>query len=478
MPSKNTKLYSLILMTADFLVLLLAFTAAYILRVQVDHRPLVNPVFSFDYAVMALTILPLWIIVFATLGLYNSQIYNRRLAEWGHIVIGVIVGILVVIGWEYITDKAFFPARLVALYALGISLVLIIFEREIMRLLRTLAFRYGIGISRVLIIGNSPATADIAESLASTGKSGYMIVAMATPKRHVPYRKGITHYDDVETALRSIKAQRIDTIIQTDLNTQDGMSERILSAAQVNHVRYNFIPGQSEFYTGKNTIDVFLGYPMITVSQTPLIGWGSMVKRIFDIFLVVLTLPLWGLLFLLISLLQKLLNPGPVLYKSTRLSRFSHPVQLYKFRSMGRQYGTQDAAIEFKQMGRPDLAKEYKKNHKVVNDPRITWFGKFLRDTSLDELPQLLNVLKGDISLVGPRPILPQEVDFSPNKTALLHSVKSGLTGLWQVSGRSDLSFEERIELETFYAQNWSFVLDLKILFKTIKVVFFRTGAR
>src|SRR5690606_12433409 len=108
-----------------------------------------------------------------------------------------------------------------------------------------------------------------------------------------------------------------------------------------------------------------------------------------------------------------------------------------------------------------DHVEEYKKHRKVTNDPRITWFGKFLRSTSLDELPQLVNVLKGEVSLVGPRPILPQEVNFSPDKTALLHSVKSGITGLWQVSGRSNLSFEDRIELETFYAQHWSFWLDI-----------------
>ena len=125
-----------------------------------------------------------------------------------------------------------------------------------------------------------------------------------------------------------------------------------------------------------------------------------------------------------------------------------------------------------------DLAAEYKRDHKVRNDPRITRFGNFLRLTSLDELPQVFNVVKGDLSLVGPRPILPQEVKFSEGKAALLHSVKSGVTGLWQVSGRSELSFDERIELETFYAQNWSFWLDIKILFKTIAVVIRKQGAR
>lgn len=479
MPSKNTKFYSVILMTADFFVLLLAFTAAYILRVQMDNRPLVNPIYAFDYLVMALTILPLWIAVFASLGLYSSHIYNRRLAEWGKIAVGSLVGILVIIGWEYITTENFFPARLVAFYALGISFVLVLIERELMRLLRSIAFRYGIGISRVLIIGSNEATADIAHELAATGRSGYQIVAMVTPKKYVPYRRGIIHYADVETALKNIKAQQIDTIIQTDLAGYTDLNKKILSAAQINHVRYSFIPGEPEFYTGKNTIDIFLGYPMINVSQTPLIGWGAIVKRVFDLFVVVLTMPIWGPLLLLIGLLQKLFNRGPILYPTTRLSQFSKPIKLYKFRTMkDRPTAHLDAADEFEAMGRKDLAAEYRKHRKVKNDPRITKFGQFLRSSSLDELPQIINVIKGDVSLVGPRPILPQEVDFAPNKTALLHSVKSGITGLWQVSGRSNLSFEERIELETFYAQNWSFLLDLKILFKTIKVVLFKVGAR
>jgi lipopolysaccharide/colanic/teichoic acid biosynthesis glycosyltransferase len=114
----------------------------------------------------------------------------------------------------------------------------------------------------------------------------------------------------------------------------------------------------------------------------------------------------------------------------------------------------------------------------VNNDPRITRFGKILRATSLDEIPQLINVLRGDISLVGPRPILPQELSLYKGRGSLLHSVKSGLTGLWQVSGRSDLPFEKRVELELYYAQNWSFWLDIKILFKTIGVVLFRSGAK
>ena len=181
---------------------------------------------------------------------------------------------------------------------------------------------------------------------------------------------------------------------------------------------------------------------------------------------------------LVIFIIQKIANPGPAFYISKRLSRFSEPIGLIKFRSMSAQYGSKDAAEEFRAMGREDLAEEYEKNRKVEKDPRITPFGRFLRTSSIDELPQIFNVLKGDLSLVGPRPILPQEIKMAKGRTALLHSVKSGMTGLWQVSGRSQLSFEDRIELELFYAQNWTFWLDIKILFKTVLVVLKGRGAK
>jgi lipopolysaccharide/colanic/teichoic acid biosynthesis glycosyltransferase len=219
---------------------------------------------------------------------------------------------------------------------------------------------------------------------------------------------------------------------------------------------------------------------MISVYQTPLVGWGAIAKRIFDLVVsLILLIPLSPIL-LVIYLIKKLVDPAPAFYISKRLSRFSQPINLIKFCTMKHipGYDFKDAAEEFRAMGREDLVKEYEKNRKVENDPRITKFGRFLRAWSLDELPQIFNVIKGDLSLVGPRPILPQEAKLAHGRTALLHSVKSGVTGLWQVSGRSELSFEERIELELFYAQNWTFWLDIKILFKTIGVVLRKKGAK
>ena len=478
MPTKNTKFYSLLLVLADMVVLLLAFTLAYVFRVQYDPRPLLAPVYALEYAEAFIVIVPIWIIIFATLGLYTASTYNRRLVEWGKIALGAFIGILVIIGWEYVSDKHFFPARLVAFYALAGSFFLLLVERELFRLTRSLLFRYGRGVSRVLVIGNSDATRDIAENLSHTEESGYKIVAIAGPAKIVPAGLKVEHFANVDQALKSVRELRISTIIQTDLYDSAERNQRILGAAQTNHIGYSFIPGEAEFYSGKNTVDVFLGYPMISVSQTPLVGWGAIAKAIFDRVISFILIVLLSPILLVLLVLQKILNPGPAFYVSKRLSQFSKPVDLIKFRSMRPEFGKRDAAEEFRDMGREDLAAEYEQNHKVANDPRITTFGKFLRDTSLDELPQLFNVLRGDLSLVGPRPILPQEAKFSPSKTALLHSVKSGVTGLWQVSGRSNLSFEERIELELFYAQNWSFWLDVKILFKTVAVVFRKTGAK
>jgi exopolysaccharide biosynthesis polyprenyl glycosylphosphotransferase len=482
MRSRNSKFYSLILIIIDTFVLLAAFSLAYVLRVRYDPRPLLANIHAYDYLYAFLLVIPFWILIFAILGLYKPSTYNRRLIEWAKIAVGSFIGILLVIGWQYVSNQDIFPARLVAVYSLVASFILIVLEREILRYVRSLMFRYGKGVKRVLIIGASSATIDIALNLADTKKSGYEIVAIAGPKKLMPDGLHVHHYSLVEAALRDIEMNGINTIIQTDLYDAADRNQRILSAAQTHHIEYSFIPGEAEFYSGKNTVDVFLGYPMITIYQTPLVGWGAIIKRIFDFIVSLILVVILSPFLFVIIILQKILNPGTVLYKNERLSRFSKQIYLYKFRSMthlrGWDSNNVDDAAEYRAMGREDLAKEYEKNHKVADDPRVNRFGRFLRATSIDELPQIFNVLKGDLSLVGPRPILPQEAGLAKGRTALLHSVKSGVTGLWQVSGRNELSFEERIELELFYAQNWTFWLDIKILFKTILVVLKRSGAK
>lgn len=478
MPTRSARIYSFVLLVGDFVTLLVAFTIAYILRVQFDARPLVAEIPALEFFRTFLLIVPFWLFAFASLGLYRPIIYTRRLSEVGRLLIGAFIGILIVLGYAFVTKQEVFPARLVAIYAFITSFVLLAITREALRIFRSLAFRYGRGISRVLLVGNSSATKDIAEQLSDTAHSGFEIIAIAGPKTILPKNFNGFHYSTVDRAIATIKASRITTIIQTDLYDSSERNQKILGAALTNHLNYNFIPGEAEFYSGKNTVDVFLGYPVISVHQTPLVGWGEVVKRIFDLIVGALATLLLSPILLILIILQKLFNPGPVFYVSKRLTRYSKPIGLYKFRTMSPKFGRKDAADEFREMGREDLANLYERDRKITNDPRVTSFGKFLRITSLDEVPQLFNVLIGDLSLVGPRPILPQELKLYKGRGALLHSVKSGVTGLWQVSGRSNLSFDKRVELELYYAQNWTFWLDIKILFKTIRVLFEKGAAK
>ena len=183
-------------------------------------------------------------------------------------------------------------------------------------------------------------------------------------------------------------------------------------------------------------------------------------------------------LFLVISLLQLLSGSGSVFFRQVRLTRFDQEFRVFKFRTQYARYDGTTPEEAFEMMGHPELAERYRQNgDSLPNDPRITPLGKFLRATSLDELPQFINVVKGDISLVGPRALIPQELQQFKRRHTIL-SVKSGMTGLAVVSGRRDIPFDERRKLDMYYVQNWSFWLDVIIILKTIRVVLNRSGAR
>ncbi|MGA3025706.1 MAG: undecaprenyl-phosphate galactose phosphotransferase WbaP [Bryobacteraceae bacterium] len=197
-------------------------------------------------------------------------------------------------------------------------------------------------------------------------------------------------------------------------------------------------------------------------------------KRLVDVLFCLVGAVLAVPLCLAIAVLIRLDSRGPALYGQRRIGYKGRPFTAWKFRSMVRDA---DAVLEDCLHRNPKLRREWEREHKLKNDPRVTRIGRFLRKTSLDELPQLWNVLMGDMSLVGPRPIVDKEVVRYGRSFNLYTSVKGGITGLWQVSGRSDTSYEERVHLDTFYIRNWSLWLDYCILFRTIAVVLFRKGA-
>lgn len=195
------------------------------------------------------------------------------------------------------------------------------------------------------------------------------------------------------------------------------------------------------------------------------------VKRFFDIVLASIGMIVLSPIFLIISLAIKLESKGPIFFKHTRIGKDGKIIKIYKFRSMVNN--AEDLIEEFT----PEQMKEYRENYKLTNDPRITKVGKFLRKTSLDELPQLINIIKGDLSIIGPRPVVSDELKKYGTNTRKFLSVTPGLTGYWAANGRSCTSYEQRMQMELFYIDNLSLKMDIKVFFKTIEAVIKREGA-
>jgi len=191
-------------------------------------------------------------------------------------------------------------------------------------------------------------------------------------------------------------------------------------------------------------------------------------KRIFDIVFSLAVLVFFSPLYLLLALLIKISSPGPVFYLQKRIGKNHHPFKCIKFRTM---VTNADEVLRDMMEKNPAIQQEFANNFKLKNDPRITWIGKFLRVTSLDEFPQFLNVLKGEMSIVGPRPLVPGELFMYGRYIDKVLTIKPGITGIWQVSGRNDIPYERRVKIDVYYVNYRNFWLDLWVVFKTLGVV-------
>jgi exopolysaccharide biosynthesis polyprenyl glycosylphosphotransferase len=476
MKNNGSLIYNVCLVVGDFLALVAAFVGAYILRVKLDDRPLLELIDAQTYLGIFLVVLPFWILIFAWLGLYNSNIYEKRFKEFGRLLVGSFIGLLFVIFWDFVDPEPIFPARLVPIYGFMLGFLFLIVFRNLARFIRVQLFSYSIGLTRVLLVGNSPTTADLVDWLSDSKHSGYTIVGVVGQKRTMGGRD-IPTYPSFKQFLAEDKTE-LHGIIQTELYVDEGKNAELLTYAQEHHVNYRFVPGNSGLFFGNLEVELFRSsLPVITVHQTPLFGWGRVAKRIFDLclgtILLVFALPVMAVICLIM-----IFDHGDPIWRNTRLGRFGNKIRIYKFRTQLHAYHRMSPEQGFAKMGRPDLAKQFRANGDFLeNDPRISKLGRFLRRTSLDELPQLFNVLKGDMSLVGPRPLEPFELS-SYDKKNLMLSVKTGLTGLAVVSGRRDIGFEERRALDLYYVQNWSLWLDIVILAKTVRTVLGGRGAR
>nr|MBA3758781.1 sugar transferase [Candidatus Saccharibacteria bacterium] len=359
------------------------------------------------------------------------------------------------------------------IYGLALGFSFLLLFRLSARATRRLLYRYGIGISNVVIVGDTAVSESLANTIGHTKTSGFKVLAVVGP--------GTSRIKSYTTFVEAVQHLRspIHAIIQTELYKDQDQNNEILRYAQEHHASYRFVPGNSDLFVGNIDVELFAGLPVVAVHQTALIGWGRIVKRLFDAVFgslaLVVAIPFMALIAIFIALFD---SRGPVFFKQIRLTRFNREFTCYKFRTLKQKYNGLLPEEGFKLMGKPELAHKFRTNGDyLANDPRLTKIGLFLRKTSLDELPQLFNVVKGDISLVGPRALVPRELNAYEKKHTIL-SVKSGVTGLAQISGRKAISFEERRKLDMYYVQNWSFWFDISILLKTFRAVLTGSGSK
>lgn len=467
-------IFHFFLIFSDACAILLSFLVAYLFRTHLDQRPFYFESTPLEFVTSMLFLVPLFLIVLAAFGLYKKSIffYNKRWPEIGRLFLASIVGMMAIISYDFFFDADLFPVRVMAFYAVLSCFIFLCLFRTIVRVVRRQILKSRRATLRAVIIGNSKNTEFLADYISAFPESGFSLAGVVASAKYIPKDLRRKQYSSLKEAL---KKSYPDVIFQTD----DRHTDYVYRQAINRHLLYYFVPSSAMLTSQMGELELVGDTPAILVNVTPLAGSAKIAKRLCDIIIGSLGLIIAAIPMLIIWCLQKLSDPkAPAFYAETRLSRYNRRFKIYKFRSMKPEYCGLSPEEAFTKMGKPQLIKKYRAGGDMIpNDPRITKLGHFLRATSLDELPQLFNVVKGDISLVGPRALVPGELRHYGDRSLLL-SVKSGLTGLAQVSGRRDISFEERRALDLYYIQNWSLSMDFRIMFRTIGAVLFRKGAK
>lgn len=474
MQKKSDFVLRLLLIIGDAVALIMSFAMAYFIRVHVDPRPFVFEAQIVDFVLTTVVVLPVMLIILAALGLYRRSVFlgRSRLPELGRLILAAILAVASLIVYDFFKGENLFPVRIMAVTAMALSFVFLLLERVIVRLLVRAIFRNDYATKRVVIIGNSKNTEYLADYIASHPESGLRLAGIVSGKRFIPKDLKTHQYSSLKDALRKARA---DVIFQTD----EKSTEYVYKQAVNRHLLYYFVPSETALSSHFGELELIGNTPAVLVMTTPLTGGYAVFKRCFDFVFSLVAIVIALIPMVIIWLVLKCLDfRHSAFYADERLTRYNRKFKCYKFRTMRPEYSGMTAEEAFIKMGKSQLIRRYRKDGDYMkNDPRITKVGHFLRRTSLDELPQLFNILKGDISLIGPRALLPGELRDYGDRSLIL-TVKSGLTGFAQVSGRRDIPFEERRALDIYYVKNWSLMLDLSIFFKTIVTVFKGEGAK
>lgn len=459
---RSDLVFAVLLVPSDFLMILAAGLAAYFIRFQtlVSLRPVLFEIPFSRYAALLAVVAGFFICVFAMTGLYrvgHMKIRNEIQKIFTACSTGTMLGIVFIF---FIQEL--FTSRFIVLAFFVLSILCVFLGRVALRLVRRSLFQKKIGVHSIVCIGDQAEVARFRAALISRPDLGAQVthdVRMYTKKL-------------VDSELETYLSNReLDEIIVLNTHAVNDSFQDLLDFVTTHHVALRY---SADFVGGKNLeIAPLAGIPLVEIKRTRLEGWGRVAKRIFDLtgssLFILVTMPLMALIVALI----RLESPGSPLYLNERVGQGGRRFFAFKFRSMYKEYCT---GTEWDPTGKATeyeltLAKTNSERKgpvfKVLRDPRRTRVGRIIERFSLDELPQLFNVLFGTMSLVGPRPHMPIQVREYENKHHQLLSIKPGITGMAQVEGRSDLDFTDEARLDIFYIENWSLMLDAVILAKT-----------
>jgi exopolysaccharide biosynthesis polyprenyl glycosylphosphotransferase len=464
------------LVLTDALVLGLAFGIAYFLRfhLQMTISPEVVPDPRF-YPGLAMCLVALWIVMFVPFGLYDLHLLLGGVQEYSRIFNSCTTGTMMVVVSTFIFPR-FVVSRGWLISAWLLSFTLVALNRFATRRIAYALREQGYLLTPAVIIGTNQEALTLANDLSEWRTSGLRIVGFVSSENRAEMTgRGSAERPVLESTskiLSVIKQHEIEDLVvaitAVDREELLQLCEEVNSLPGI-HLRLS--SGLYELLTTRVTVKTLGLVPLMSLNKVRLKPGETYVKSVLEYSLALFGLLLLSPLFLGLVLLIRLDSPGPVLFRRRVLGVSGKEFDAFKFRTM---HVNGDHVLKQS----PELARQLRDNHKLKQDPRVTRVGRWLRKYSLDELPQLFNVLLGQMGLVGPRMISPEEAEkYGRHKLNLL-TVKPGITGLWQVSGRSDLSYDERVRLDMFYVRNYSVWLDLQILFvQTLPTVLKGHGA-
>lgn len=441
----------------DAVVIIVSFLLAWVVRyVGPFAEDAVRTVPLEWYVRLLPVIVPTYLILYYAFNLYTPKRVQGRRLEFSNIVKANTVGILLLISFVGVILRETNYARLMFLYFYILNMVLEELVRIcIRRILRNIRKR-GLNQKHILLVGYSRAAEEYIDRILQNPQWGYHISGILDDniKAGTTY-KGIKVLGRIANLMVILPENRLDEIAITLGLSEYYRLEEIVALCEKSGVHTKFIPDYNNIIPTKPYTEDLLGLPVINIRYVPLTNtFNAVVKRLMDVAGSIAAIILFSPIMLLACFMIKLTSPGPLIYKQERVGLHNRTFLMYKFRSMEVQSKEKE-----------------KKAWTVKNDPRVTGVGKLMRRTSIDELPQLFNILKGDMSLVGPRPERPFFVEKFREEIPrymVKHQVRPGLTGWAQVNGyRGDTSIRKRIEYDLYYIENWSVGLDIKILFMT-----------